>query len=838
MNASVLRLVLRGSFAGNKARLALTVLCIALGVALAGAVHTLHASALAEIERAARALSGKADVEIRGPRSGFDEALYPLIAKREEVLVASPVVDLEAPLANSPGTLRVLGVDPFRAARLQAGYVAGSSSANFTWSTEGLDASNAWLTPAALARLGAQPGQTIALRSDAGDVHLRIAGVLPSLDAGGDAAVVDIAAAQERFGRVGRLSRIDVRLRPGVDAAAFRTALASVLPPGVVASAPASIATRAESITRAYRVNLTALALMALLTGLFLVYSTLALQAARRRQEHALLRALGVTGRGLSFLIVMEGALVGVAGAIVGTLLGLAASRAILRRSGTDLGAGYFRGLDATFAPDPWALGAIALLGVAAAAAGCGVIARAASRLDVAAALRDRALDVPQQRSGGVIAAACLAALGAVLLLVPPVTGLPVGGYLAITCWLAASVLLVAPACRGALQHLARVRDPVAALAVAQVRHLPGHLSASVAGIVVSASLCVAMAVMVHSFRVSLDAWLQGVIGADLYARAAEEGDTVRFSLEQQGRVAALPGIARVDARQYDRLAIAEGAAPLTLVARPLDATILRGFQAEPAEPPPATSEVPVWANDAALDLQAWRIGDRVTIPVAGRSIAVVIAGRYRDYSRTWGALLMDLAAYRRITGDSSASDLAIHLRDRSQATAVSAAMRAALPEMGSLALEDGTSIHRRSLEIFDRTFAVTYALEAVAIAIALGGITSSFAALAWSRRREFGLLRHLGLTRREILRMLALEGAATGLLGALIGLASGAAISLVLVHVVNRQSFHWGMEVHWPLAALAALVLALVAACAAGASWSARAALRDDAVRAVRDDA
>ena len=142
------------------------------------------------------------------------------------------------------------------------------------------------------------------------------------------------------------------------------------------------------------------------------------------------------------------------------------------------------------------------------------------------------------------------------------------------------------------------------------------------------------------------------------------------------------------------------------------------------------------------------------------------------------------------------------------------------------------------SLETFDRTFAVTYALEAIAVMIGLAGITSSFAALAWSRRREFGVLRFLGLKRGEVLKLLAIEGVATGALGAAIGLVSGIAASFVLVRVVNRQSFHWNLEVHWPVATLAILMAAIVALCAAGARASAALAVRDEAVRAVKDDA
>jgi len=168
----------------------------------------------------------------------------------------------------------------------------------------------------------------------------------------------------------------------------------------------------------------------------------------------------------------------------------------------------------------------------------------------------------------------------------------------------------------------------------------------------------------------------------------------------------------------------------------------------------------------------------------------------------------------------------------------VQAAIRAALPAAPALAIEDAAGIVRRSLELFDRSFTVTYALEAIAIAIGLAGVTSSFAALAWSRRREFGVLRFMGLTRREILRMLALEGAAAGTVGALLGLASGVAISAVLVHVVNRQSFHWSLTLHWPVDVVAVFLAALIALCALAARFSGAYAVRREAILAVKDDA
>jgi putative ABC transport system permease protein len=379
----------------------------------------------------------------------------------------------------------------------------------------------------------------------------------------------------------------------------------------------------------------------------------------------------------------------------------------------------------------------------------------------------------------------------------------------------------------------------VASLAVAQVRHLPGHLAASVAGIVVSASLCVAMAIMVFSFRVSLERWLEGVVGADVYVRASAGADSGSFDADDQRRVAALPEVRSSEPLRFERVVLDPRRPPVTIVARPINARILEGFQAEP--PGLAANEagaVTVWISEAARDLNGWKTGDRISLPMAGRHVPLRVAGIIRDYARTWGSVLMPIEDYRRITGDPRANDFALHLAPGVDARHAEAAIRAALPQAKGILVEDAAELRRRSLAIFDRSFAVTYALEAIAIVIGLAGVTSSFAALAWSRRREFGVLRFLGLTRREVLGLLALEGAATGAIGALIGLVSGIAISLVLIHVVNRQSFHWSLEVHWPVAALIALMAAIVAMCALGARLSGAAAVRDEAVLAVKDDA
>mgnify|MGYP005805899481 CR=1 FL=1 len=837
MTGSLVATLLRGSLSANRWRSLLAVACIALGVALAGAVNTLHASALDEIDRAARILSGTADLQVRGPRNGFDDAAYAAVALHPAVAVASPVVELEAPLAGRDDTIRVLGIDPFRAARLQPGFLAEGSTSRAEGTPTLLDANASWLTPAALSRLGAKVGDEVTLGGPAGEVKLKVTGTLPALDGGGPMAVLDIAAAQLRFGRIGVIHRIDLRLEAGAHRETALREIAALLPAGVSLSRPDEAAMRTAGLTQAYRVNLTALALMALFTGGFLVFSTLALQAARRRQEFALLRALGLTAGGVRGFLAIEGGLLGLAGSIAGTALGLAASRAMLERFGYDLGAGYFSGTGSTFSPDAGALAVIALLGVLTAAAAALAVTRPLARLDVAQALKDRHFDLPSPPGGwSWPLALAIGALAAAFL--PPAGEISVGGYLSIGLALAGAVLAVSPASRLLLDRVPASDAPLRTLARAQVKSLPGHLSAMVSGIVVSVALTAAMAIMVHSFRLSLDQWLTGVLEADLFARAAPQGDAVVFSPEAQAKMAAVPGVARIDPIRFERLTPEASTGLLTIIARPVDAALLRGFQADPPVVPPRNGPIAAWISEAAVDLFGWRTGQELTLAIAGRRATFRIAGTFRDYSRTWGALLVDLADYRALTNDALANDIAIHLAPGADPKAVEAALANVVAQVPGAELHDASYIHARALHIFDRTFAATYALEAAAILIALAGVTSSFAALAWSRRREFGVLRHLGLARGDVIRLLALEGGAAGVVGAILGLLAGAAVSVVLVHVVNRQSFHWGMAIHWPWLALATLAATVVLLCALGASAAGRAAVTREAVHAVKDDA
>jgi putative ABC transport system permease protein len=377
-------------------------------------------------------------------------------------------------------------------------------------------------------------------------------------------------------------------------------------------------------------------------------------------------------------------------------------------------------------------------------------------------------------------------------------------------------------------------------LAVQRARHELQAATVAVAGVVASLALAVAITVMVASFREGVTRWLDQVLPADLYARTATASAAAQQAFLPPGFVQAaggVPGVARVEALRAVPLALSPDRPRVTLVARPLsdpaqDLPLLTAIE------PPHATRPGVFVSEAMRALYGAQPGQALTLPLASGSIEVHVRGVWRDYARQFGAIVMDERDYQRLTGDRRHNDLALWLAPGADRNAVQAALRRlAGGSEGLIEFASAQDIRQLSLRIFDRSFAVTYYLQAVAIAIGLAGIVASFSAQVLARRKEFGLLAHLGFTRRQVIAVVAGEGATWTAAGALVGLALGLVVAAVLVHVVNPQSFHWTMELLLPWPRLAALCVAVIVAGSATAAWAARRAASHDAVQAVKED-
>jgi len=832
-HVTVLGATLGGALQGNRGRLLLSVLAIAVGVALGFAVQLINQAAIGEFSGSMATLSGSADLEVRGPRYGFDEALFVALAQDADVAMASPIVEVDARIKGSDDALTIFGADAFRAVAVTPALLPDAADPLDVLRPEKL-----FLSPAAAAWLSVRSGDSITLQAGLRDVTLTVAGFVaaPSSQRYG---VMDIAAAQQAFDRGGRLSRVDLRVRPGVDAAALRARLLSGMPAGVTVVAPQARADATARLSRAYRVNLNVLALVALFTGGLLVFSTQALSVVRRRAQFALLRTLGLPRRRLVALLLVEGAAVGAAGSLLGLAAGYVLAVAALRLFGGDLGAGLFQGVVPSVSVDLLALAVFGALGIVVALLGSLVPVLEAARAAPAAALKagdEQSAFHPLRHAwpgvmllvGGVLAA-----------LLPPVHGLPVFGYLAIALLLFGTLLLMPRLAHVLLAHIPPPRYVPAALALDQLRGAPGQATASLAGIVASVSLMVSMAIMVASFRDSLDTWLVRVLPADMYVRSGTAGDSAYFSADDQRKFANLPGVHRVEFLRVQSVLVDPAQPRVALLARDLPGDdpagalplVAEGPARAPGDPPP------VWVSEAMVDLYGFSPGKRITLPLAGHLVAFTVAGVWRDYARQQGSVVMARAQYAALTGDTTANDAAIILEPGARSDDVRRELETRAGAGGHLDFAVPADIRAASLHVFDRTFAVTYALEAAAVGLGLVGLSSSFGALVFARRREFGMLRHVGMTRRQIAGMLATEGALVSGIGLVAGMALGWLMSLVLIFVVNRQSFHWSMELHVPWLLLLALAAVLLVLATATTLVSARGAMSGDAIRAVKDD-
>lgn len=831
----------------HRLRTAVQVLAIAMGVALGFAVSLINTAALDEFGAALRQVNGDADAVIEGPRSGFDEALYARVAADPAVALASPMLETAVVVPGRNFRLTIIGLDVLQAARITPALLPDTTAARsrFAAFEDGI-----YLSPAALERLHLQPGDDLKIHAGDRSVRLQVRGTVPGAKPGALLAVMDLGFAQWRLGRLGRLSRITLRLTPGATVANLRERLA--LPAGVVIAGPDAAASRLANLSRAYRVNLDVLALVALLTGGFLVFSLQAQATLAQRSQLAYLRAAGVTARELTGLKLAEAAGIGAVGSALGILLGILLAHGVLHLPGGSLGGDPGSGigsggllprlvLSAGVTAGYW------LLGVAAAMAGALVPARELARAAIAPALKAGAEEDALQPVSRLAPGLGLLLTAALLAWLPARGGIPVAAYLAIGCILIGVIALQPRLAAATFKPLARVlrsarattRWPVLWLSINRLAGAPGSTAIGMAGIVASFGLMVAMATMVASFRGSLEDWLVRVLPADAYARIGESGNDGWFSTGDRQLMARYPGVARVEFSRITNAVLAPDRAPVAIIARSVDAA--RAAQELPlvgtALNPVAGAPPPAWVSEAMTELYGLRPGMVFTVPLAGRARRFTVAGVWRDYARQFGSVIVRIADYERLTGDHERNEAALWLTPGANAADVLRDLRATLPSRDVVEFNTTAGIRARSLRIFDRSFAVTYVLEIAAIVIGLIGIAATFSAQAITRRREFGMLRHLGVTRGQILRLLAVEGALATAQALVTGLGTGLVISLVLIKVVNPQSFHWTMDFRLPSGLLLALCVLLLACSALTAVLAGRRATGVQPLRAVHED-
>ncbi|MDY7537260.1 FtsX-like permease family protein [Undibacterium sp. RTI2.1] len=866
LHTQLMKWLVFGEWRAHPVRAMAAIAAIALGVALGFAIDLINGAALNEFSAAAKSLTGQSDLQVRGSQSLFDESVYPLLAEHQGVSLANPVLEIDATVPGQRSALKVLGIDVFQAMELAPDLI-GVPQIDHPFDTLSDDA--IFLSPAAQEWLAVKPGDQLRLQSGTETVSLRVAGGIVRARPGQRIAVMDIATAQWRFGRLGKLSRIDLKLDSGISRDAFRRSLSKEFASEstneftnevtnnrtnkfnkhLLITESADQEARSANMSRAYRVNLNVLALVALFTGAFLIFSTQALSVLRRRSQFALLRVIGMTRSLLLRQILLEGGVLGALGSLIGLAAGYAMAALALRFFGGDLGGGYFPGIRPSVQFDLTSAAVFFLLGTGIALLGSLAPALEAARAQPGPALKSGSEDVAMTRFSSPWPAMICLALGGVLTQLPPVFELPVFGYLAVALLLIGGIGLM-PRCSAVvftsllnfLQSRAALlrKNQVLLLVLARLANTPNQASIALGGVLSSFSLMVAMAIMVSSFRVSVDDWLAQILSANLYVRTASNGETAAMNPAQQKMISTLAGIKRAEFLRTIPLTLDITRPPVIMIARTTDA-------ADPERTLPLTEDVidatkiaaetmPVWVSEAMLDLYGYRVGQRVNLPVGTGVHPFTVAGVWRDYARQSGSIQIRLSDYQRLTADLTVTDAALFFNPDISTVSVIKQVRS-LPFGNTVEFADPGEIRAISLKIFDRSFAVTYLLEIVAMMIGLFGVAATFSAQTLARTKEFGMLRHVGVTRTQILQILGAEGSLLTGLGIMVGFLLGWIISLVLIFIVNPQSFHWSMQMHIPWLMLASVAVLLLLSSAATAVLSGARAVAGDSVRAVKED-
>ena len=826
LRALVLRPLLR-----EKVRSAMTIAGIAAGVAVVVAIQLANQSALRAFSESVDAVAGKANFQIASDTGTLDERLLlHLQPLWQHGARFAPVIDAEGLLEPSGTPVRLLAVDllsdlhfrDYRYARIEAAPARGNDRTLGDFLS--LFAPDAIVVPAPFAREHVLAvGSTVVLNMFGQRRTMRVSGLLeaegPATAFNGNVVVADVATVQAAFGLEGKLSRIDLLL-PDEDLASR-----IVLPAGVRIERPSRRNERVERMLRAFRINLFALAGVALLVGMFLVYNTVLISILRRRKDVGVLKTLGTSPRQILAAFAAEGLVFGLIGGAAGVLLGRILAAGVLTAVGRTVNALYI-----SSRPESIELTA----GVAATGMAVAVIL---SLLSAAQPALEASLIRPQVmiRSGlqqrvGNQRGLTLLALGSFLAAVvtaqlPPVGGIPVAGYIAVL-FVVAGFSLLAPAIvrftsRLFAPLLARMFGVIGRLAAVSLPASLRRTSIASAALATATGMMIAVALMVGSFRETVRIWVDQTVSSDLWLRPAKglsNAGVALFPPEIADELMRVPFVAAIDRARgrdlvYEDTLIAVGSGDFEVSARYGDLPMVAPRQ-------PATALRAAIAQRGVLVSESFAlkfdkgVGD--VIAFAGRSFP--ITGVYRDYSNDRGVVVMDRAQYVATFDDRAINTIVVYLRE---GVGIGDARRALEQQFGrrygAFAVTNG-EIRAEVMRIFDQTFMITYALLGIAIVVAVLGVVNTLSALILERTRELALLRVTGVSASELRTMILLESTLLGISSTAAGLVMGYALSWILINVINKQSFGWTIDFHAPVGLIAlSLAVTLLSSALAG---------------------
>jgi putative ABC transport system permease protein len=797
-------------------RTLLMVLAVALGVAVVLAIDLAGNAAAGSFRSSMETLMGDSNLEVTAA-GGVPESVVGTLAMLPYAMRISPRIEGYAVLTDSQKAFPLIGLDSIA----EGGEFQGNETAKNSTPAQ-QDQVGDLLSQIAQndsvwvgASLGKKLGDQVSLLIN-DQVHQYIVrGVFPDSDGNDSAILMDLATAQDALRRSGRVDRILLKVptTPGIEE--WQQRLRRVLPAGVDVQPQGTETNENRTMLAAFRLNLRLLSYISLVVGAFLIFNTISVSVVRRRPEIGIVRALGASRGAILSAFVGEAACLGAAGALIGLPLGRAMATGAVKLIGATVQSLY---VSSRPGPVELTVDSVVLafvIGIGIAVVSAFAPAREASLVSPVEAMarggREYVAQVHKVRDLWI--ALLIGACAAAASFAPAISGRPLLGYAAVVLLVAASALMI-PAIVGALTSfsaklLGRMLGVEALLASRSLSASLRRTSVLVGALSTAIAMMISVGIMVGSFRETVLLWMENQLPADLYIRpagnpGADRHPTISPGLAEQ--IAKLPGVAAVDRlRAYE---ISVDGMPATLAAA--DLRVLQSYHSSAFFSGRTPDQVLADLNsgDVVLASEPFtykhhvKAGDSIRLSLGANQANFRIADVYYDYSSERGNILMSRKTLLRYLPDPAPSNIAVYINPDASSETVRAEIEQAAAGKRVI-VSSNRELRVDAIRIFDRTFAITYALEAVAVLVAMMGIAGALIVLVMDRRREIGLLRFLGGAAGQVRKLILVEAGLLGLLANIVGLALGCALSLILVYVINKQSFGWTIRFHWPVAVL-----------------------------------
>ena len=833
----LLRQVLRHA-SRHKLLAALNILSVALGVCVFLAIMIANHSANRSFRAGVELLAGKANLEVRGP---LDETLFPALAKIPGVSAATPVVQGILTLPDHPGEyIRLLGVDPFTNPPFETFRMVwpdGSPVDVEAWLRE-RDAIA--LTRAFAQKLGLQQGDILRVNAKGRPADLRVRFVLEPDDPAAlsdiRSASMDIGWAQELLGTAGRLDSVQLLLADDADPAAVTEAARALVPADVIVAAPQQRSEQIGKMLASFQLNLTALSLVSLLVGMFLIYNTVSAAVVRGRREIGILRAIGTSRREIRTLFLGEALVFGIPGIILGILAAFPLAGLLVGAVGETISSLYVLVSIENLAVTPWQIAAAALAGLASVLAAAWIPSGEATKVEVTRALHlgtamEHYATIPRRWLVYGLASLVLAFASSWFALH---TGPALLGFAAAFLVIIGFAFLVPSATTAAgrlvspLVHLLP-RGTAWRLAARNLVRAMHRNSLTTAALMAAIAMTVGVSVMIYSFRASVDTWINRTIQADLFVTLAANEVTGFQTTIPDEVIAWLENhllVESVDTFHEKRVPFRGEEVFLGVVRGRMrgDLEFTGGDSERKAQLLRSPGHVAV--SESFARRHQVNEGDTIELAAPSGPQTFRVAGTYLDYTRDQGVVLMDRDNYVTHWPAVGAHTSGVHLHDPTQADALGTELREKFGRDTEYAIYSNASLRQRIFEIFDQTFAVTYVLRTISVIVAVLGVSLTLTTLVTEREREIGIMRAIGSSSGQVRRAFLAESALIGLLASLVGLAAGACLAMVLTWVINLAFFGWTVQLRYPWDLLAWTPVWIIAAAAiAGLLPAARAA-------------